>query len=219
MERSDVLQIMAILRGAYPQFYRDVSRREAEDTVNLWHDMFRHDDPKLVGAAVKSLIAGDEKGYPPSIGQVRSKMRLLTSQNELSEGEAWQLVARAISNGIYGSKKEFEALPQTIQRIVGSPNALREWAMMDSDVVHSVVASNFQRSYRVVSEREREIKALPQDVRELVNLLAASKTLEITEVAYEIYHTREAGGEKEQHADHPAGWTSCFDPERRIQGV
>lgn len=181
MERSDVLQIMAILRGAYPQFYRDVSRREAEDTVNLWHDMFRHDDPKLVGAAVKSLIAGDEKGYPPSIGQVRSKMRLLTSQNELSEGEAWQLVARAISNGIYGSKKEFDALPQTIQRIVGSPNALREWAMMDSDVVHSVVASNFQRSYRVVSEREREIKALPQDVRELVNLLAASKTMEITD--------------------------------------
>ena len=108
-------------------------------------------------------------------------MRLLTSQNELSEGEAWQLVARAISNGIYGSKKEFDALPQTIQRIVGSPNALREWAMMDSDVVHSVVASNFQRSYRVVSEREREIKALPQDVREIVNLLAASKTMEITD--------------------------------------
>ena len=53
--------------------------------------------------------------------------------------------------------------------------------MMDSDVVHSVVASNFQRSYRVVSEREREIKALPQDVREIVNLLAASKTMEITD--------------------------------------
>ena len=46
MERSDVLRIMAVLRGAYPQFYRDISRQEAEATVNLWTDMFSGDDPR-----------------------------------------------------------------------------------------------------------------------------------------------------------------------------
>lgn len=172
MERSDVLKIMAILRGTYPQFYRGIDRKEAEDTVNLWLDMFRNENPALVGAAVKSVIEGDEKGFPPTIGQVKAKMRLITSSDEMTEADAWQMVARAIRNGLYGAKEEFEKFPPTVRRIVGSPNMLREWAMMDTDTVHSVVASNFQRSYRTISEREREIAKLPADVKALVGRLS-----------------------------------------------
>ena len=175
MERSDVLEIMAVLRGAYPQFYRGISRKEAEDTVNLWLDMFRQDDANLVGAAVKSLIDTDEKGFPPHIGAVKAKIRLLTSREEMTEAEAWGIVSKAIRNGTYGSQEEFEKFPPILKRIVGSPNMLREWARMDSDTVHSVVASNFQRSYRAVSAREREIAKLPPDVREIVRQIGAGQ--------------------------------------------
>lgn len=165
MERSDVLKIMAVLRGAYPQFYRGIDRKEAEDTVNLWQDMFCQDDPALVSAAVKSVIESDEKGFPPTIGQVKAKMRLLAGTSPLSEADAWQLVAKAISNGLYGAQEEFDKLPATVRRIVGSPNMLREWARMDTDTVHSVVASNFQRSFRAISAREQEIGKLPPEIR------------------------------------------------------
>lgn len=175
MERSDVLEIMAVLRGAYPQFYRGISRKEAEDTVNLWLDMFRQDDANLVGAAVKSLIDTDEKGFPPHIGAVKAKIRLLTSREEMTEAEAWGIVSKAIRNGTYGAAEEFEKFPPILKRIVGSPNMLREWARMDSDTVHSVVASNFQRSYRAVSTREREIAKLPPDVREIVRQIGAGQ--------------------------------------------
>lgn len=175
MERSNVLEIMAVLRGAYPQFYRGISRKEAEDTVNLWLDMFRQDDANLVAAAVKSLIDTDEKGFPPHIGAVKAKIRLLTDQEEMTEAEAWGIVSKAIRNGTYGAQEEFEKLPPILKRIVGSPNMLREWARMDSDTVHSVVASNFQRSYRVVSAREREIAKLPPDVREIVQKIGAGQ--------------------------------------------
>lgn len=175
MERSDVLKIMAVLRGAYPQFYRDISRQEAEDTVALWLDMFRRDNPSLVGAAVKSIIEGDEKSFPPTIGQVKAKMRLLTAREEMTEAEAWGIVSKAIRNGTYGAAEEFEKFPPILKRIVGSPNMLREWARMGSDTVHSVVASNFQRSYRAVSAREREIAKLPPDVREIVQQIGAGQ--------------------------------------------
>lgn len=175
MERSDVLKIMAVLRGAYPQFYRDISRAEAEDTVNLWADMFKSDEPALVAAAVKSVIEGDEKGFPPTIGQVKAKLRLITGSKELSEAEAWDMVSRAIRNGLYGAADEFEKFPPFVKRIVGSPNMLREWARMDTDTVHSVVASNFQRSYRVISSREKEINALPADVRKFVEKLSPAQ--------------------------------------------
>lgn len=171
MERTDVLEMLAILRGAYPQFYRDARPKEANDTVNLWLDIFRNDDPRIVAAAVTSFIEGDEKGFPPSIGQIKAKMRLLTGGEDMTEADAWRLVSKAISNGLYGAQEEFDKLPPIVRRAVGSPNMLREWARMDTETVHSVVASNFQRSFRTVANREKELSKLPQDVKAALGLL------------------------------------------------
>lgn len=179
MDRADVLKIMAVLRGAYPQFYRNISRQEAEDTVNLWTDMFSGDSYPIVAAAVKALIESDEKGYPPHIGAVKAKIRLLTSSEEMTEAEAWGIVAKALRNSTYSSREEFEKFPPVIKRIVGSPAQLREWGMMDSDTVHSVVASNFQRSYKVIAQREREIGKLPPEVKALVGKLANERKTEV----------------------------------------
>lgn len=172
MSRSDILKIMAVLRGAFPQFYRNISRQEAEDTVALWEDMFRDDDPVVVAAAVKAYIEADESGFPPSIGQIKGKVRRITKPKELSEGEAWSLVAKAVRNSLYGSAEEFEKLPPAVQRIVHGPSQLREWGMMDSDTLHSVVASNFQRAYRAHAEQSREYDYLPSDVKRLADAVA-----------------------------------------------
>lgn len=186
MTRDDVIKIMSVLRGAYPHFYRDISKQEAYDTINLWTDMFSNDDASIVASAVKSLIDGDDKGFPPTIGQVKTKMRLLVGSDELTEAEAWNLVSKAVKNGLYGAVEEFEKLPPAVKRIVGSPSQLRDWASMDSDTLHSVVASNFQRSYKVVATREKEIAALPDDVKKLINF-AMNKEPEALPPAYESH--------------------------------
>lgn len=186
MTRDDVIKIMSVLRGAYPRFYRDISKQEAYDTINLWADMFSNDDASIVAAAVKSLIDGDDKGFPPTIGQVKAKMRLLVGSDELTEAEAWNLVSKAVKNSLYGAVEEFEKLPPVVKRIVGSPSQLRDWASMDSDTLHSVVASNFQRSYKVVATREKEIAALPDDVKKLINF-AMNKEPEALPPAYESH--------------------------------
>lgn len=186
MTRDDVIKIMSVLRGAYPHFYRDISKQEAYDTINLWTDMFSRDDASIVTAAVKSLIDGDDKGFPPTIGQVKAKMRLLVGSDELTEAEAWNLVSKAVKNGLYGAVEEFEKLPPAVKRIVGSPSQLRDWASMDSDTLQSVVASNFQRSYKVVATREKEIAALPDDVKKLINF-AMNKEPEALPPAYESH--------------------------------
>ena len=186
MTRDDVIKIMSVLRGAYPHFYRDISKQEAYDTINLWTDMFSNDDASIVAAAVKSLIDGDDKGFPPTIGQVKTKMRLLVGSDELTEAEAWNLVSKAVKNGLYGAVEEFEKLPPAVKRIVGSPSQLRDWASMDGDTLHSVVASNFQRSYKVVATREKEISTLPDDVKKLINF-AMNKEPEALPPAYESH--------------------------------
>ena len=88
---------------------------------------------------------------------------------------------RAVQNGIYGSQKEFDALPPVVQKCVGSPGQLKEWAMLDEDVVASVVASNFQRSYRARAAQAKEFLALPADVRKAMQQLGAGLQLKSLE--------------------------------------
>ena len=172
MTVDETLKIMAILKASYPSFYRDTTRKDAEGIVNLWAEMFAEDDYRLVAAAVKALIASDSKGFPPVIGQVKEKLRMLTDKQDMTEQEAWGLVAKAVRNGVWGSKDEFAKLPEDIRRIVGNPEQLRSWALMDSDSLHSVVASNFQRAYRVRAAQQKEYAALPADVKAVVEQIA-----------------------------------------------
>lgn len=172
MTREDTIRIMAILRGAYPAFYRNMGEQEALEVVNLWAVMFADDDMRLVTAAVQALIATDTKGYPPHIGAVKEQMRKLTAPDDMSEAEAWSLIRKAISNGLYGANEEFARLPPVCQKIVGAPAQLREWALCDTDVVQTVIASNVQRAYRTVQQRETEQAKLPKEVKRAISGIA-----------------------------------------------
>ena len=173
MNRDETIKILAVLRASYPRFYAGMGRQELENIVSLWQDMFT-EPYQVVAAAVKSLIQSDEKGFPPVIGQVKAKIRLITQKEGMTEAEAWGLVSRAVRNSLYGSAEEYDKLPPVLQKLVGSPSQLREWAMMDSETLHSVVASNIQRSFKTVAARQAEVDKLPEDVKQVVGLLGNS---------------------------------------------
>lgn len=170
--------VMDILTTAYPHFYSGPNAPDMVKAIRLWHEMFARDDVALVAAAVKALIETESKGYPPHIGAVKEKLRLISGGDEMTEAEAWGIVAKALRNSTYGSREEFAKFSPVIKRIVGSPNQLREWGMMDSETVHSVVASNFQRSYKAIAQREREIAKLPPDVKAIAGKIADGKRLD-----------------------------------------
>jgi hypothetical protein len=175
MNREETLAIMGVLKAAYPNYYKDMKRGDAEGIVELWHTMFEDDPAQVVAAAVKAHIASDEKGFPPHIGAIKQAIVKLTKppELELSEMEAWSLVRKATRNGVYGAQKEFDALPPVIQQVVGSPSQLKEWALMDEDVVASVISSNFQRSYKARAAHAKEMLSLPADVRQTMAQLGA----------------------------------------------
>lgn len=177
MTREETLAIMGVLKAAYPNYYRDMNRKDAEAVVDLWATMFNDEPMQLVAMAVKAHIASDVKGFPPHIGAIKEAIVKLQTPNTMTELEAWALVSRAAQNSAYGAEEEFAKLPPIVQRLVGSPNQLRAWAMMDADAVSSVVASNFQRSYKAIMAKEKEQLALPADVREGMQALAAGMAM------------------------------------------
>lgn len=173
MTKNETLQILNILKIAYPTFYKNISKQEALDIVDLWSSMFEEDDVLLVIAAVKAFIATDDKGYPPVIGVIKKKMREISHPDTMSEMEAWQLVKKAASNSAYHAKEEFDKLPPTIQKIIGDYQTLKDWGLMDMDKFDTVLQSNFMRSFKISSEREKEFLALPPSVREFSRQIAS----------------------------------------------
>jgi len=165
MDKPETLKILAILRVAYPNFYRAMDTDEYNDTVILWCDLFKDDPFTLVSAAVKTLITTDEKGYPPHIGAVKTTMAKLTEPPYLTEMEAWNLVRTKLS--AYATHEDFLELPEVIQRAVGSASQLCQWALMDMESL-PVIMSNFMRSYKTAVTEQRERGRIPKDVLALM---------------------------------------------------
>lgn len=177
MNRNETLKIMAVIKAAYPYYYNNQSEEDLKTVVSLWQGMFEEYEYRLVSGAVRAFIASDIKGFPPSVGMVLDKLRLLTAPPELSEMEAWNQLSRAVKNSAWYAEEEFDKLPEDIRGIVGSPASLREWALMEAGTFHSVIQSNFMRSYRASRGRKRALEELPESVRGMIGELAAQKTL------------------------------------------
>ena len=180
MTREDTIKILSVLRGAYPAFYRDITKQEAESTIALWESMFDEEPYELVAAAVKAFISGDGKGFPPAIGQIKERIRQITTPEEMTEQEAWSLVSKALRNSTYGSEEEFKKLPPEVQAVVHDPGQLKQWAMSPAEDVETVIASNFMRSFRAKQKVNREYMALPTEVKRL--MISAGYRSDPTEV-------------------------------------
>ena len=146
-----------------------LDKRDVDGTVKLWQKVFADDDARVIGQALGVFFASDTKGFAPVPGQLKEiALKIQGGDDQLSEQEAWALVSKAASNAAYHADEEFRKLPPVCRQIVGSPTMLREYSQMDADELHTVVASNFMRSYRVRAEQEREYAKLPSSLRTLM---------------------------------------------------
>ena len=172
MTKKEMAEILAVMQANYPDDFRGMSDEAMHGKINLWFMQFRDDDYKEVLAAVMAHIATDTNRFMPPVGVIKAKLVEIRQPNEMTELEAWELVSKATRNSTYNSAEEFAKLPPVVQRLVGSHMQLKEWAAMDSETLQSVVASNFQRSYKVRAKNEREYLALPSSVKTFMEGIA-----------------------------------------------
>lgn len=173
MTQNEIARVLSTLKAAYPSSYRDMTNADVDALVKLWKRQFEEYRYDEVIRAVDSIISTSTSDFAPSVGKIKDmiiKLRGMSHGQALTEQEAWNFVNKALYNSIYKAGEEFDKLPEEVKAIVGSPRQLREWAMMNSDTVDSVVASNFMRSYRARINSVREYMALPHEVKEMLSL-------------------------------------------------
>lgn len=184
MTRTEMGKMMALLQATYPAYYKDVSDDDAASIVTLWNEMFADDPAELVTAAVKRLILSDNKGFPPTIGQIKDNMHKITHPDEMNAQEAWTLVKKAVRAYCLYDKPEtnpYYKLPKAVQRAIGGPGQIRDWSMMDESAFDSVEGSHFKRAYQTVTEQEKERQKLPESTKTLIAELGRKMSLAQTE--------------------------------------
>lgn len=185
MKKKEILLMLNLLKVAYPNYYREFSKKEIEDTIFLYEQMFKDYDLNLVLLAVKELINSFK--YPPTIADIKEKIYQLTNTEDKSASELWNCLLKAIRNGSYGSEQEFNNLPSIVKEYVRSPRQLQEMAQMDSDTIHSVVKGQFLKQIENLKQRRKEEIMLMNETKnyikdkkneELLNLSTETRQIE-----------------------------------------
>lgn len=168
MTREDTIKILSILKASYPNFYKDMSKKDAETTINLYTEMFSNTEANLVATAIKELI--QHQGYPPTIADIKNKIDELTQPYEETEVELWEIYKKIIQSGYYGDRTEFDALPEAIKSYLGNnPNRINELGMMESSTFNSVEKGIFLKQIKVIKERAKSIRMMLPETRKYLN--------------------------------------------------
>lgn len=165
MTREETIELLMMVQAAFPN-YKPPDKTVA---VNTWFLMLADYPYQQVQMALKAYIVTDTSGFAPRIGQIIDKIQMITKPAEMNEMEAWSLVSKALRNGNYKSREEFEKLPDLVKEAVGSPENIHNWAQTDIKSIESVIQSNFIKGYRIVLNRQKEMQKLPKDIKAMIS--------------------------------------------------
>lgn len=163
MTRDETKQLLMRISSVYPNWK---PQAELKYVVETWWEYLSEYTYNEMKMALKAYISTDTNGFAPAPGQLIGLLDRLGSRQEPNEMEAWSLVSNALRRSTYYAESEFEKLPEIVQRAVGSPSMLRNWAQTDMQSIENVVQSNFMRTYRQEVSKNREKRKIPQDVLE-----------------------------------------------------
>lgn len=160
MTQEDVKKLLMIIAVTFPQFKIE----NAKETINAWYMLLEEYDNNEIMVAFKSYCKSSQSGFAPSVPQLIAELEKPQDLAVMDESEAWALVRKAIGRSTYNSQREFDKLPPTIQKAVGSPDILYSWATNEyySD---SKVMETFTFNYKNVCKRKREFEKLPAQLQ------------------------------------------------------
>ena len=163
--RDETKQLLMRISSVYPNWK---PQADLKYVVETWWEYMSGYDYEQMKLALKAYISSDTSGFAPGIGQLVDKIQAINSPAALSEMEAWSLVSRALRNGYYHAEEEYAKLPPLVQKAVGAPSQLRNWAVTDIESVENVIQSNFMRTYRAVLKHEQEMTKMPVELRKIM---------------------------------------------------
>lgn len=130
MNREETTKILALLKAAYPNSYKNMSQQEALGTVAVWHMQFADIPPEIVLMAVQKCISGS--AFPPSISEVKKKLGALCweAYDIITDDGIHALPEQTVKQAkwIYEKTRDYKYdTPQepSLYQMIGDPDTLK----------------------------------------------------------------------------------------------
>ena len=153
MNKSETVKLLKMFKVVYDTFYIAEEEKELDIQINVWYSVFKDIDFKIIQQGAAYLFK--TLRYNPKPADLWDSIEKIITPNKLTEQEATNCIINVLGDAYYRPQKAFDSLPPLLQRLVGTPNQLKQWSLMDLDAVNSVIASNLARSYRSMEQSER----------------------------------------------------------------
>ena len=103
MTREETTKILAVLKAAYPNSYKNMSQKEALGTVAVWHMQFADMPVDIVMMAIQKMISCSK--FPPSISEVKQKIQSI-------HWEAYEFLSNCIMRDMISEdeKKQYQRI-------------------------------------------------------------------------------------------------------------
>ena len=159
-----VTELVTRLIKTYPGTYGTYGRQDTEELIETWAMALEDYEDESVMKAFKAFLVSDQKGFPPSVGQLVA--RIPSKENlygkVLTPGEAWVLVLDAMKNVTYQPRESFDGLPEMIQQIIGGVEVLRELGS-SNEKSREIEKQRFLKEYAAaVAEAKAAGRELPE---------------------------------------------------------
>ncbi len=205
MTRQETVEVITLIVMAYPASEKLKDEDTVTAMVNVWAQMFKDDNPKLVSLAVQKHIATSK--WPPNIAEIREQMVYLQHPEIVPPDVAWVAVSDLMTAGSWA---DLSILPPLVARCVesiGWSNLLEMSRGGRGGNKPGMDRVAFIAQYTPMYERERERAMLPPAISEAVG--KAERIL-----GGETHRQLEAAHQK--RLEHDKMWDDIFTSENRL---
>jgi len=164
MTREEVKKLIMIIQATYPNW----NIKNKQETLDAWAFFLEDYEYNSMMMALKTYISSADSGFAPSVSQLISMARKPQELTQADEGAIWREIRPCIRRGIYHAEEDFEKLSPMAKKVVGQPSQLREWAMLESEVIDSVIQSNMKTRIKDIQRRDLEISAMPIEIQTMI---------------------------------------------------
>ena len=178
------MQLIYITKATYPRAFERFTQADYSNMELAWSMVLGEYSYEQAAMGLRTFLASDSKGFPPSPGQVVECIRKASKrpQDEILAAEAWEMVWKAIGDVRWDNpEEEYDKLPKKVQKIIGSAASLVEMAKMDTNDVLIGEKARFIHQYDAYTERENDYAKIPHEVRTKLEMKTRTEVIGVRE--------------------------------------
>jgi hypothetical protein len=176
MNKEETKGLFLLVKGNYPNAYRDIDEVQLKIMINSWHSFFE-DIPVVVMVKVvqKHIL---KSVYPPSIKELREEALKMVSPTKVDAPEvAWEKAITTVRKfGRYNKEKGYESLSPSIQRAIRAIGWDRIGDCNDENL--GFLQNEFMKLYVEIDPATRDEYLLPKGMLQKINQISNQKQIE-----------------------------------------